>query len=141
MKPLMVISALSVGLLAAAPMASALEPRGGVTLRALDKITGDSTDLSVKSGQTVTFGRLKVTARTCYQAPPEDTPESVAFLEIDSTSAAPRSQAAPAEGEQSETRRLFSGWMYASTPGLSALEDPVYDVWVISCTTSAPVSR
>src|SRR6185503_20903495 len=62
--------------------ASALEPRTGVKLRALDKITGNSTDLTAKVGETLKFGRLSVTVRACYQAPPEDTPESAAFLEI-----------------------------------------------------------
>jgi hypothetical protein len=131
----------------AAAGASALEPRTGVKLRALDKITGNSTDLSAKIGETIEFGRLSVTVRACYQAPPEDTPESAAFLEI-------RAQTPPAAngGERrKETQAighaptltrpdgtLFSGWMFASSPGLSALEHPTYDVWVISCSASAP---
>ena len=62
--------------------ASALEPRSGVKLRALDKITGNSTDLTAKVGETLKFGRVSVTVRARCQAPPEDTPESAAFLEI-----------------------------------------------------------
>lgn len=134
----------------AASGASALEPRSGVKLRALDKITGNATDLTARIGETVKFGRLVVTVRACYQSPPEDAPESAAFLEIKSQAAAaqPRTEAASA----SETRAagaatatpdglLFSGWMFASSPGLSALEHPTYDVWVISCNTSGPEGR
>jgi hypothetical protein len=129
--------------------AHALEPRVGVKLRALDKITGNSTDISAKVGETLTFGRLKVTVRACFQSPPEDTPESAAFLEIHATAPAGKVQ----NDKPANTSRmnkgpqpigpdglLFSGWMFASSPGLSALEHPTYDVWVISCNTSGPSS-
>jgi hypothetical protein len=133
----------------AAAGAQALEPRAGVKLRALDKITGNSTDISAKVGETLTFGRLKVTVKACFQARPEDAPESAAFLEIRATATAGKAQ----NDTAAETARmhrgpqpigpdglLFSGWMFASSPGLSALEHPTYDVWVISCNTSAPSS-
>jgi hypothetical protein len=126
--------------------ASALEPRTGVKLRALDKITGNSTDLTAKVGETLKFGRLSVTVRACFQAPPEDTPESAAFLEIHAL--APESKRITAAEKSGKEVRgpqpvgpdglLFSGWMFASSPGLSALEHPTYDVWVISCNASAP---
>jgi hypothetical protein len=77
----------------AAAGAHALEPRVGVKLRALDKITGNSTDISAKVGETLTFGRLKVTVKACFQAPPEDTPESAAFLEIHATAPAGKGKA------------------------------------------------
>lgn len=130
----------------AAAGAHALEPRAGVKLRALDKITGNSTDIVARVGETLTFGRLKVTVKACFQSPPEDTPESAAFLEIHATAAAGKGH----NDTTAETVRmhrgpqpvgpdglLFSGWMFASSPGLSALEHPTYDVWVISCNTSA----
>jgi hypothetical protein len=109
--------------------ASALEPRSGARLRFLDKITGNASDISAKVGESIVQGRLKVTVRACHQAPPEDKPEAAAFLEIRPVAAA--------DGEEGDM--LFSGWMFASSPGLSALEHPVYDVWVISCSASAPV--
>lgn len=130
----------------AASGAHALEPRGGVKLRALDKITGNSTDISVRVGETAKFGRLSVTVRACYQSPPEDAPESAAFLEIKAT-ATDRAKAEKAAAETPHLSRgpavgpdgmLFSGWMFASSPGLSALEHPTYDVWVISCNASSP---
>jgi hypothetical protein len=121
----------------AAAGASALEPRSGVKIRALDKITGNSTDLTAKIGDTIKFGRLSLTVRACYQAPPEDTPESAAFLEIRSLAPAQAQPASTSAAEKTDGP-LFSGWMFASSPGLSALEHPVYDVWVISCSASAP---
>ena len=125
------------GALAAAGTASALEPRNAVVLRTLDKITGNARDVTTRVGQSVKFGPLNVTVRACHEAPPEDTPESAAFLEI-TTSAPPtrglsgvsdQRGAAPPQGDM----EVFSGWMFASSPGLNALEYPTYDVWVISC--------
>ena len=124
-----------------------LQAAGGVKLRALDKITGNSTDISAKVGQSLNHGRLKVTVRACYQSSPQDAPEAAAFLEIYST-APPKEQKTASPVSDSNMHRgaqpigpdglLFSGWMYASSPGLSALEHPTYDVWVISCSTSSP---
>jgi hypothetical protein len=129
----------------AAAGAHALEPRTGVKLRALDKITGNSTDITAKVGETVKFGRLSVSVKACFQAPPEDTPESAAFLEIHALQAeSKRITAAEKAGKEQRGPKvgpdglLFSGWMFASSPGLSALEHPTYDVWVISCSASAP---
>lgn len=141
------------------------------TLRALDKITGRSTDFEIKVGEPVIYGSLKIDLSVCYQTPPEEPPESAAFLKIETTQAIRmRSMAVPrlasevegvdasgidaeaiAENEASGSRSsdnsesaeeelLFSGWMFASSPGLSALEHPVYDVWVIRCTDRSPVS-
>jgi hypothetical protein len=134
----------------AAAGAHALEPRAGVKLRALDKITGNSTDIVAKVGETLTFGRLKVTVKACFQSPPEDTPESAAFLEIHAVVPPGKGGAGDKAGETERMHRgpqpigpdnlLFSGWMFASSPGLSALEHPTYDVWVISCNTSAAAS-
>jgi len=90
-------------------------------LRGLDKITGRAVEISAPAGVPVHFGTLTITAQYCYTVPPEEPPETTAFLQID-------------DG----TKRLFSGWMFASTPALSALEHPVYDVWVITCKTDEP---
>lgn len=120
-----------------------------VTLRALDKITGRSTDFDVRVGEPQVYGSLRIDLETCFQAPPEEPPESVAFLKLTSatsrqvqTMAAPRSlteaEREATEGDDVDLR--FSGWMYASSPGLSALEHPVYDIWVIHCSAVAPVT-
>jgi len=90
-------------------------------LRGLDKITARATTIRAPIGTEVEFGTLRITARACLTTPPTEPPESSAFLEI--KVAEPGSEAKPA----------FNGWMFASSPSLSALEHPVYDVWVIGC--------
>ena len=111
------------------------------TLRALDKITGRSVDITVKVGEPVVFGSLNVELKACFQTPPEEVPESAAFLKISSLRpvSAEQAEVAPTAVAAGEQPVLFSGWMYASSPGLSALEHPVYDIWVIRCTAPAPV--
>lgn len=96
-------------------------------LRGLDKITGRATDIAAPAGVPVRYGSLLITVRYCYTRPPEEPPETAAFLQIDDVR----------PGQQPE--RVFSGWMFASTPALHALEHPVYDVWVITCKTNAPM--
>lgn len=95
-------------------------------LRGLDKITGRAIDINAPVGVPVRFGTLTLTVRSCYTVPPEEPPETTVFVQIDDNppSAAPK--------------RMFSGWMFASTPALSALEHPTYDVWVITCKTEEP---
>ncbi|MEO0884220.1 MAG: DUF2155 domain-containing protein [Pseudomonadota bacterium] len=118
----------------------------GATLRALDKITGRSTDIDVMANSPEVFGSLKVELKTCFQTPPELPPESAAFLTIHSTQAVQVESmddavdASEVDTVNEDNPRLFSGWMFASSPGLSALEHPVYDVWVINCTAASPVT-
>lgn len=98
-------------------------PQGGTLLkmRGLDKITGRPTDISAPIGRQVTFATLTITARFCYSTPPNETPETAAFVQIED------------HRPDQKARRIFSGWMYGSSPGLNAVEHPLYDVWVISC--------
>lgn len=97
----------------------------GAVLRGLDKITARVSSFTAPIDQEIQFGTLRITARTCRKRPPEEQPEVAVFLEI-------------AEERPGEDHRLslFAGWMFASSPALSALEHPVYDVWVIDCRTS-----
>ena len=99
-----------------------------VILRGLDKISGRAIDISAPAGVPVRFGSLTITARYCYTVPPEEPPETAAFVQID-------------DGKPGDKlTRVFSGWMFASTPALNGLEHPVYDVWVITCKTEEPVT-
>ena len=93
----------------------------GALLQGLDKVTARVSTFEAPQDVPVKFGTLEVVVRTCSKAPPEDPPESTAFLEIYNVR--------PDE----EPVRVFSGWMFASSPALSALEDPVYDIWVVDC--------
>jgi hypothetical protein len=90
-------------------------------LQGLDKITARVSTFDAPVGKPVKFGTLSILVRDCEKNPPEATPESGAFLQI--------TESRPGEGEV----RLFSGWMFASSPALSALEHPVYDVTVLDC--------
>jgi hypothetical protein len=94
-------------------------------LRALDKVSTRVMVIKAPVGRPVAFGRLAITARRCVTRPPEETPESAAFLEIDKA------------GQGDARLPVFKGWMFASSPDLSAMEDPVYDVWVLACESSA----
>jgi len=90
-------------------------------LQGLDKTTARVSTIEAPIGGIARFGTLEIIARACKKKPPTEPPESAAFLEI--TDVRPDSPAV----------RIFSGWMFASSPALSALEHPVYDVWVIDC--------
>jgi hypothetical protein len=104
-------------------------PQGGtqLVLRGLEKITGRPTSITAPIGKPVKFATLTITARYCYSTPPSETPETTAFVQIDDNR------------PDQPARRVFSGWMYGSTPGLNGVEHPLYDVWVISC-NNAPVT-
>ena len=102
------------------------EAKAEVVLRGLDKITARITTITVPVDVEVSFRTLRIVARSCYKRPPEEPPEVSAFLQI--------FELRPGDPER---RNLFSGWMFASSPALSALEHPVYDVWVIDCSTSS----
>jgi len=98
---------------------------------ALDKVTARISKLEAKLGETVQFGALKITPRACYSRPPTEPPKTSAFVEIDEVLL---------DGKQ---KRVFTGWMFAESPGLHALEHPVFDVWLTDCTEpkNAPVAQ
>ena len=99
-----------------------------VVLGGLDKVTAHVSTFEAPVGKTVTFGALQITARACDKHPPEETPESSAFLEV-------------VEARPGETPlTLFSGWMFASSPALSAMDNPIYDLWVLDCKNPASAS-
>ncbi len=101
-------------------------PEGGledmpyVQLRSLDKTTARTVTFEAQVGSTVTFGNIFIKAHACRKAPPYEEPESAAFLQI-------------WEDKEGESSWVFSGWMYASSPALSHMDHPVYDVWVLDC--------
>jgi hypothetical protein len=87
----------------------------------LDKITGRITAFDVSIGETVQFGALHVTPRACYTRPPTETPLTDGFVEVDEVTL------------QGEVRRIFTGWMFAASPGLHGVEHAIYDVWLTDC--------
>jgi hypothetical protein len=119
---------------AAAPTEAALPPEETVVeppaqrianptavFAGLDKITGRITSFDVAIGETVQFGALQVTPRVCYSRPPTETARTDAFLQVDEVTL------------QGEVRRIFTGWMFAASPGLHAIEHPIYDIWLTDC--------
>jgi hypothetical protein len=92
-------------------------------LQGLDKITARISTFEAPVEQPVSFGSLEIMVRTCQKRPPEEPPESAAFLEI--------TEQKPGE----EASRAFTGWMFASSPALNGLQHPVYDVWLLDCKT------
>ncbi len=116
---------LAVLLAAALAAPAAANPMKFVVLRGLDKITAHVSTFTAPIDKMVQFGALQITARSCDKRPPEEVPESAAFLEI--------VEARPGETPQ----KLFSGWMFASSPALSALENPIYDLWVLDCSNDS----
>ena len=96
-------------------------PNNQAAFSGLDKITGRIISFDVAINETVQFGALQVTPRVCYTRPPTETPNTDAFIEVDEITL------------QGEIKRLFTGWMFAASPGLHAVEHPIYDVWLADC--------
>ena len=92
---------------------------------ALDKVTGRISHLEIPINKTVEFGALKVTPRVCDTRPPTEAPNTASFVEVDEVKLT------------GEVQRIFTGWMFAESPGLHAVEHPVFDVWLTSCKTPA----
>ena len=97
------------------------DPYDTAILQGLDKVTARVSTIEARLGDTAKFGALEIIVRACDKRPPEETPESAAFLDV--------WEVRPGEPAGS----IFRGWMFASSPALSALEHPVYDVWVLDC--------
>ena len=107
--------------MAAIPLSARAENFNAVTIRTLDKVTARTSVLTVPLNETIRIGSLSVTPRLCERRPIEEATESAAFLQIKESK----------DGDKDAM--IFSGWMFASSPGLSALEHPVYDLWLIDC--------
>ncbi len=90
-------------------------------LQGLDKVTARVSTFEAAIGKPIRFGSLYIIVRRCVRTPPEEPPESTVYLDISEVR----------QGERAVD--LFHGWMFASSPGLNALEHPVYDVWVLEC--------
>jgi hypothetical protein len=127
------IAALVLGWLLVAPANSiaveqTFEPKNQAVLRTLDKVTARTATVTVNINQPIAFGTLVVVVRSCQETPPEEQPEAAAFIEITDT---------PPERE---ARTVYSGWMFASSPSLSALQHPIYDVWLVDCKMASSAS-
>jgi hypothetical protein len=97
-----------------------------VKLRSLDKTSARTSVFEVNVGSTVKFGEIYIKVQACRKAPEMEKPESAAFLQI--------WEVKPEVATNIEKPEwIFSGWMFASSPGLSSMDHPIYDVWVLDC--------
>jgi hypothetical protein len=93
----------------------------------IDKITGRIITFDVYIDETVQFGALQVTPRVCYSRPQTEEPKTDSFVEVDEITL------------DRKIRRIFTGWMFAESPGLNAVEHAVYDVWLKECKQKSDV--
>ncbi len=100
--------------------------RDEAVLQGLDKITARVSEMTVRVGETAQFGRLLIEVKACRVRPPEEPPEAAAFLEITDLGR-----------RESRSSQAFRGWMFASSPAVSAMEHPVYDIWLAGCRETA----
>ena len=95
----------------------------------IDKITGRIITFDVYIDETVQFGALQVTPKVCYSRPSSEAPKTTSFIEVDEITL------------ERKIRRIFTGWMFADSPGLNAVEHPIYDVWLVNCKMDSKVSE
>lgn len=115
------VAVAAAGILPGAPAQAEKLPNPVAVFSGLDKITGRIITFDVLIDETVQFGALQVTPRACFTRPPTEPAQTTSFVEVDEITLA------------NEIRRIFTGWMFASSPGLHAVEHPVYDVWLSNC--------
>ena len=115
------LGGVALGALVASPCCADKFKRPTAVFAGLDKITGRIISFEVAIDETVQFGSLQITPRVCYDRPPTEAPRTDAFAEVD-------------EVETNKTlKRIFTGWMFADSPGLHGIEHPVYDIWLTAC--------
>ena len=95
----------------------------------LDKITGRIISFEVATNETVQFGSLQITERACFTRPATEAPQTVTFAQVDEIDA------------KKQYKRIFSGWMFAASPGLNGIEHPVYDIWLTDCKGGTEVQK
>ena len=95
----------------------------------LDKITGRIISFEVATNETVQFGSLEITERACYTRPATEAPQTITFAQVDEIDA------------KKQYKRIFSGWMFAASPGLNPIEHPVYDIWLTDCKGGTEVQK
>lgn len=127
--PRILVALSSVAILAASvPVAKAERITNTVAeFSGIDKITGRITTFDIYINETVQFGALQVTPRVCYSRDETEAPKTDTFVEVDEITL------------DRKIRRIFTGWMFADSPGLNAVDHPVYDVWLKDCKLESDV--
>ena len=117
---LLAVLVASLSLVAKSANAERIE-NGVAIFSALDKVTARISKFEVALGESKTFGALKVTPRACYSRPPDELPKTTTFVEVNEVQL---------DGNE---KRIFTGWMFAESPGLYGVEHPTFDVWLTEC--------
>jgi hypothetical protein len=108
-------------LIGVAPALAAMSEYPKVRLRSLDKITARTMTFDAKVGTTIKFGSIYIKIQSCQKPDLQDMPEAASFLQVWEIT------------PEDQSKWIFSGWMFASSPAVSAMDHPIYDVWVIDC--------
>ena len=95
-------------------------------LRGVDKITGRTQTIEIPVGESKKMGDLKITLERCLKKPPEEAPENAAFLLVEE------------KNKDDDSKVVFNGWMFSSNPAISAMEHPIWDIWVLECKGEQP---
>ena len=95
-------------------------PTSKAVLRAMDKVTGRVMKVEIPVGEDLKIGQLTVFIQKCLTRPPEETPENSVYITV-------------TEQKNNQDTKVFEGWMFSSHPDLSAMEHPVYDIWLLEC--------
>ncbi len=98
-----------------------------VVFAGLDKITGRIINFDVYIDETVQFGALQITPKACYTRPANETQRTTVFVEVDQVSL------------KQTLSRIFTGWMFADSPALNAIDHAVYDIWLVDCKQSSDI--
>jgi len=127
-KPAAALCVAGLAVIGSVPQAQAAKIKNPVAVfSGLDKITGRTTSFDVYIDETVQFGALQVTPKVCYSRDDTEAQKISGFVEVDEITL------------DRKIRRIFTGWMFAASPGLNAVDHPVYDVWLTGCKQSSNV--
>jgi hypothetical protein len=124
-----IVGVLAAAIAYAAPARADYVKNPTAVFAGLDKITGRIISFDVAIDETVQFGSLQITPRACYTRPATEAPLTDAFVEVDEVTS------------DNQYNRIFSGWMFAASPGLHGIEHPVYDAWMTDCRGGSEVVR
>lgn len=115
------------GCLLSTPVLAAEIETNAALMQAMDKVTGRVNKITVPVKSKITFGDFSLVLRACKKRPAEETPENFAFIDVTDKSFG------------TDEYNIFRGWVVSSTPGISAIEHPIYDVWLLECVDSKEV--
>ena len=104
-------------------------PQNKAVIRALNKQTGKTKDIEIPVNENQIFENILIKIFACYTHPEDETPENSAFIQVNETNTSFKEEI----NSVKQGNLIFSGWMFSSSPSLSAMEHPNYDIWLLDC--------